>query len=125
MPELKANLHDASHAEATTQALSAKFATRPAPEWVEALAPLGAAVTIFNHTRQLIADPQVQARGSVVDCAGVPVPASPVRVMFPDGDQTATATAAPHQVGEDTSDVLASAGFSEPELAVLAAAGLI
>jgi crotonobetainyl-CoA:carnitine CoA-transferase CaiB-like acyl-CoA transferase len=87
---------------------------------VDKLAPGGnAAVTIMNHASQLLSDPQIRARGAVVESAGVPVPASPVRLTDHDGAKTGTATAAPHKVGEDTADILSGAGFSAEEIAAL------
>jgi alpha-methylacyl-CoA racemase len=125
VPELKPHLHKAEFVEENTNALSAIFLTRPAAEWVERLAPAGAAVTIMNHANQLLDDPQVRARGSVVEVADTPVPASPVRVQAHDGSQTGTATAAPHTVGQDTDEVLLSAGFSTSEIAAMTANGII
>jgi alpha-methylacyl-CoA racemase len=125
VPELKPNLHKVEPAEATTAALAAIFLTRPAAEWVERLGPAGAAVTVMNHAAQLLDDPHVRARGTVVEAAGTPVPGSPVRLTAPDGSRTGTATAAPHTVGEDTKDVLAAAGFSVSEIDSLAAEGVI
>jgi crotonobetainyl-CoA:carnitine CoA-transferase CaiB-like acyl-CoA transferase len=124
-PHLKANLHQSAEAATTTQALADIFRIKPAAEWVEQLAPTGAAVTIMNHASQLREDPQVRARGSVVECAGVPVPASPVRISRPDGSHSETVTAAPHTVGQDTEDVLASAGFSAAEIGELLSAGVV
>ena len=124
-PALKPNLHDPEAAEATTKAIAAIFRTQAAMRWVELLAPLGAAVTIMNHATQLLDDPHIRARRSVVDAAGTPVPANPVRITAPDGRRTGTATAAPHTIGEDTGTVLASAGFSAGEIAAMAAQGLI
>jgi alpha-methylacyl-CoA racemase len=125
LPELKPHLYQAQQAGATTKALAEVFLTRPAAEWVERLAPGGAAVTIMNHAAQLLSDPHIRARGSVVEAAGVPVPANPVRLTAPDGRQTSTATAGPHQVGQDTLDVLSAAGFSEEEIAALQKDGVI
>jgi crotonobetainyl-CoA:carnitine CoA-transferase CaiB-like acyl-CoA transferase len=125
VPELKPNLHKSESAEATTKILTAIFLTRRAAEWVDLLAPAGAAVTIMNHATQLLDDPQVRARGSVVDAAGIPVPASPLHLLAPDGRQTSTATAAPHMVGDDTNEVLSAAGFSASEIDVLTSQGLI
>lgn len=125
VPEIKPNLHKSEPAEATTGALAAIFLTRPAAEWVEQLAPMGAAVTVMNHAVQLLADPHIRERGTVVEVAGTPVPASPVRVLAPDGSRTTTTTTAPHLVGEDSEDVLAAGGFSASEIAELAAEGII
>lgn len=125
VPELKPNLHKPEPAEATTAALAAIFLTRPAAEWVERLAPAGAAVTIMNHAAQLLDDPHIRARGAVVEVGDTPIPASPIRLSAPDGSQTGTATTAPHTVGEDTNDVLSAAGFSASEIEGLAVAGVI
>ena len=125
VPELKPNLHKPEPAEATTKTLSSIFITRPAADWVAQLAPTGAAVTIMNHASQLLDDPHVRARGTVVQAAGTAVPANPVRLTSPDGSQTGTATAAPHTVGDDTEAVLTAAGFSAGEIAALNAQGII
>jgi crotonobetainyl-CoA:carnitine CoA-transferase CaiB-like acyl-CoA transferase len=125
VPELKATLHQPAETDRAASALTAIFQSRPADEWVARLAPTGAAVTILNHASQLLADPHVQARGSVVECAGVPVPANPVRIVGPDGSLSDTATAAAGAVGDDTQAVLGAAGFSPEELHELAASGTI
>ncbi|MCE7796594.1 CoA transferase [Sphingobium sufflavum] len=122
VPDLKPVLHKWGDAAALTRQLADIFATRPAADWVAALAPAGAAVTIVNHGSQLLDDPHVVARGSVVEVAGTPVPASPIRLS---GVAGRTATAAPPLVGQDSDAVLAAAGFSAEEIGGLAAAGLI
>jgi alpha-methylacyl-CoA racemase len=125
VPQFKPHLHQPEPAAATTEALAALFRTQTAAEWVERLAPAGAAVTVMNHAAQLLDDPQIRARGTVVESAGTPVPANPVRLSTPQGLRTGTATAAPHAVGADTADVLAAAGFSPGEIAALAAEAVI
>jgi alpha-methylacyl-CoA racemase len=125
VPDLKPNLHREDVAVATTGMLEVQFRTRSAAEWVALLASAGAAVTIVNHATQLLDDPHVVARASVVESAGIPVPASPVRLIAPDGTRSATATDAPHKVGEDNDHVLTTAGFSADELATLTAEGVI
>ncbi len=124
-PELKPNLHQAETAAATTAALAAIFLTRPAAHWVDHIATAGGAAAIVNHGAQIAADPQVIARGSVAEVAGVAVPASPLRINAPDGSHTETATEPPHQVGEDTDQFLLSAGFDAGEVAALRASGVI
>jgi alpha-methylacyl-CoA racemase len=124
VPELKEALHDREKAAATAETLSGIFRTRPAAEWGEMFASSGAAVTVVNHGDQLLSDPQVKARGTVVDAGGTPVPANPVRLSS-GGEVTTTANEAPHTVGQDTDDVLASAGFSAAEIAGLREAGLV
>lgn len=124
-PELKETLHKPAEADRVAARLGEIFRTRPAAEWVARLAPAGAAVTIVNHANQLLEDPHVKARGTVVDCAGVPVPASPIRIVEPHASRSETAVAPPGKVGEATEAVLTAAGFSAAELAELASAGVI
>lgn len=126
VPELKENLHKAEPAEATARILADIFLTRPAAEWVERLAPAGAAITIMNHGHQLLEDPHVMARGSVVHSAGIPVPANPVRLStITDSAHSETATAAPHKVGQDCEDILLSAGFAASEIEEMTRSGII
>ena len=124
LPALKDSLYKAEAAEAVTKMLAEVFLARPANEWVEILAPKGAAVTIVNRGAEALTDPHILARGSVVDCAGTPVPASPMRITTSAGPAWGTNTAAPHLVGQDTADVLAAAGFSADEIKDLAASGV-
>jgi len=125
VPELNDTLHNREKAAATTETLAGIFQTRPAAEWVERLGSSGAAVSLVNHGAQLLDDPQVKARGTIVESAGVPVPANPIRLSSADGSRTETATGAPHLVGQDTDDVLASAGFAKGEIESLRSAGLV
>jgi alpha-methylacyl-CoA racemase len=125
VPELKPNLHQRETAAATAAVLERIFLTRAAAAWVDQLAPLGAAVTVMNHAAQLLDDPHVRARGTVVESAGLPIPASPLRLRAPDGSRTVTDTTAPHTVGADTVDVLSTAGFSADELTRLAEQGVV
>lgn len=125
LPDLKPHLHKAEAAEATTQRLAEIFRTRPAMEWVELLAPLGAAVTIMNHAAQLLDDPHARARGTVAQVGDTPVPANPIHITAPDGTRTATDTASPHNVGDDTESVLSLAGFSAAEIEAYTSEGVI
>jgi crotonobetainyl-CoA:carnitine CoA-transferase CaiB-like acyl-CoA transferase len=125
LPDLKPALHQAADADHAAEVLSSAFHTRPAAEWVERLSALGAAVTLVNHASQLLDDPQVCARGSVVDCGDTPVPANPVRLVGPQGSRSETALAPPVLVGDDTEHVLVSAGFSASEIEDLLTEGLI
>jgi crotonobetainyl-CoA:carnitine CoA-transferase CaiB-like acyl-CoA transferase len=125
LDDLKPALRRADLAEASIARLTEAFATRPASEWVEMMAPKGAAVAIVNSASEVVADPHVIARGSVVDCAGVPIPASPIRIEGPDGERSGTAVSPPHKVGDDTVDVLRAAGYSQSEIESLSESGAI
>jgi alpha-methylacyl-CoA racemase len=125
VPELKDALHKAERAAVVTDTLAELFRTRTAKEWVERLAPSGAAVTIVNRGIDLLDDPHALARGSVMQCAGVSVPANPVRLSSIDGERNEPALSAPPTVGADTADVLAAAGFSTEEVSDLVRSGVI
>jgi crotonobetainyl-CoA:carnitine CoA-transferase CaiB-like acyl-CoA transferase len=124
LPGLKDQLHKPETAGTVTATLSAIFATRPAPAWVEQLAPTGAAIALVNQAGQVLDDPQVRARASVLECQGVPVPANPARIVS-GGQSSGTALGAPPLIGADTAEVLAQAGYSAEEIAAFGAAGLI
>jgi crotonobetainyl-CoA:carnitine CoA-transferase CaiB-like acyl-CoA transferase len=124
-PELKDNLHKPALAEATAEKIAAAFLARPAAEWVQRLAPAGAAVTLMNHGRELLDDPQVKARGTIVAAGGAPVPAGPVRYLRGDGKAAPGEVAPPPPVGEHTAEVLLAAGFSRAEVDGLVAAGVV
>jgi alpha-methylacyl-CoA racemase len=96
--------------------LAAIFATRPAAHWVDLLGPLGATVNPVNEGEQLLSDPHVQARQSVIIIDGEPVPANPLRLTNPDGDTTTTVTTSAPIVGADTTEVLADLGYSPAEI---------
>jgi alpha-methylacyl-CoA racemase len=118
LPELKGALRQVDQAASATEKLAATFLSGATQQWVESLAPRGVTITAVNHGRQLLEDPHVVARAAVVEVAGTPVPANPVRVSV-DGESTGTALGAPPQVGADTTDILQAAGFSGDELRAL------
>ena len=125
LPDLKGELHKAETAESSTLAIAERFATRSAKEWMQLLAPAGAAVTIVNRGDQVVEDEHVIARGSVATIAGVSVPANLVRIEAADGARTGTSGIAPAVVGHDTEEVLAWAGYSGAEISDLQGADLI
>ncbi|CUU57850.1 Crotonobetainyl-CoA:carnitine CoA-transferase CaiB [Parafrankia irregularis] len=98
------------------------FATRPAADWVA----VGSKATIgpVNDGVQLVDDPHVSARGTLVDIAGTLVPAAPFRLGAAGELQPAPPTGLP-TLGEDTDDILRAAGVSDEELAQLRATGTI
>ena len=124
-PDLEDKLHVAEAAEAVTERLSGIFAQRPASEWLELLAPLGAAVNAVNRGREVVDDPHNRARGSFVEVAGRVVPANPLRVGGPQGTSASTATSAPPAVGQHTAQVLADSGFTEEEIEGLRGEGVV
>ena len=123
--DLAGSLPPADRADEITAQLAAVFASRPAAEWVDLLGPLGAAVGAVNRGPDVVHDPQVRARGSIIEVAGVSVPANPIRLRDLDGPRSATASAPPPMVGGDTDVALAAAGYTEAEIGALRAEGAV
>jgi crotonobetainyl-CoA:carnitine CoA-transferase CaiB-like acyl-CoA transferase len=125
VPELRDEVYPAGErAEEVTAVLAARFATRPAREWVDELGPLNTAIGAVNRGSQIVTDPHNAARGSTIEIAGVPVPSSPVRLRDLDGPRSATALTPPAEPGADTDDVLAEVGYTPEEIAAFRDAGV-
>jgi alpha-methylacyl-CoA racemase len=126
LPELAADgILPRERSDEVTARLAAVFATRPAAEWVDKLGALGAAVGAVNRGSDVVHDPQVVARGSLVLVAGATVPGNPIRLRDLDGPRSATRTTPPPVVGGETLDVLRAAGYTGSEIDELQAAGVI
>jgi alpha-methylacyl-CoA racemase len=120
-----AGLPPPDRAEEVIARLAAVFATRPAAEWVDLLGPLNAAIGAVNQGSDVVRDPHVQARGSIVSVAGRSVPGNPIRMRDSEGPRSTTATSAPPEVGADTTTALAAAGYSDAEIEALRSEGTI
>ena len=109
--------------------LEALFASRPSGEWMELLADTSAAFGPVNTVGDLLDDPHVQARGSIVnldgDPAGTRVLRTPVRLLDAEGNEAAFAPTAPPASGAHTDDALAAAGFSVDEISSLRRDGAV
>ena len=99
----------------TIGSLAEVFLRRSAAEWVADLGPRGAAVGPVHFGSDLLADPQVRARRSLVDIEGVMVPANPIRPGS-DRDGSGLGPVGVAAVGEHTRLVLLAAGFSSTEV---------
>ena len=98
--------------------------TRPAAEWVAELGPIGSTVSAVHEGSTLLDDPQVRARGGVVEVDGKPIPANPIRINGPDGPRATTVTTPPPGAGSQTDEVLSEAGFSPKEIDELRSSGV-
>ena len=107
--------------------IAAAFATRPAAEWVAELGPAGVTISFVHEGSTLVDDPQVRARGAVVDgrrAAGT---------RKPDPHHRRRRSAAcddrrpppPPATGADTDAVLAEVGCSADDIAAMRASGLL
>jgi crotonobetainyl-CoA:carnitine CoA-transferase CaiB-like acyl-CoA transferase len=106
--------------------LEAAFLERTRDEWLEALGATGIPVSPVNSVEEALRDPQVEARGGVVEVdhptlGAVRQVASPLRV----GDEPAQLRRAPLR-GEHTAEVLRDlCGYSPERIASLAEAGVV
>jgi alpha-methylacyl-CoA racemase len=112
-------------ADAARTRIATAFAERPAAEWVADLGPQGVPISMVHEGSTLVDDPQVRARHAVVEVAGQPVPANPIRVMGSDGTRSTTVTTPPPETGADTDAVLADAGYSADDIAAMHASGVL
>jgi alpha-methylacyl-CoA racemase len=115
--------------DALAAELETLFASRPSAAWLELLVDAGAGVGPVNAVGDLLDDPHVQARGSVItldgDPAGTRVLRTPVRLRDADGYEPPFAPTAPPASGAHTDDALAAAGFTDDEIKVLRRDGAV
>ena len=112
--------------DAVRDRIAAAFATRPGAEWVADLGPAGVTISFVHEGSTLVDDPQVRARGAIIEVDGQPVPANPIRITTADGHARATTTTTPPPAtGADTDAVLAEAGCSDDDIAAMRASGLL
>ena len=107
----------------TTARIARVFSRRSAADWVADLGPRGAAVGPVNVGSDLLDDPQVRARRSLVDVDGVVVPANPIRTGS-DSNGSKGHIGVP-RVGEHTRMVLLAAGVSAAEVDRLVDEGVV
>ncbi len=102
--------------------LAALFVTKSAAEWDAQLADAGAAVGPVRSLEELLDDPHLAARGSIVeldDDHHTRVLRTPVRLRDADGEERPVHLGPPPALGEHTDTALADAGFTADEIAGL------
>ncbi len=125
-PRFARNRDRVANREALVTAIEAVLATTGADAWVPAIEAAGIPVGPVNSLDQAFADPQVAARGLVVELphpvAGtVATVAQPMRFS----KTPAAYRSAPPLVGEHSRALLAEAGYGADEIAALIAAGVV
>ena len=110
--------------EAVRARLAELFATKPSAHWI-GQPGLAGGVGPVNDVEDLVDDPQVTERGSLIALADtdVRVLANPIRFDGADGAEASHAAHPPPPLGVDTDDVLSAAGFDRDEIEALRAAG--
>jgi crotonobetainyl-CoA:carnitine CoA-transferase CaiB-like acyl-CoA transferase len=105
---------------ALAEELAAVFATKPAADWEAQLADAGAAVGPVRSIEELLVDPHLAARDSLVeldDDAHTRVLRTPVRLRDAQGAERPVHLGPPPALSEHTDTALAEAGFTADEIA--------
>lgn len=125
-PRFATNAKRVENRAAVTEALTPTMRSRTTAEWVEKLEALKIGCGPINTLSQVFADPQVRARGCVVEmphASGetVKVIANPVRLSATPADYRAP----PPTLGQHTAEVLGGLlGMGEAEIAALREKGV-
>ncbi len=125
-PRFATNAARVENRAALVPILAARFAARPAAEWIAALEAAGVPCGPINDRAQVFDDPHVRARGVRVEVphplAGkVPVVASPIHLS-----ETPVRHGTPPLLGEHTREVLGSVlGMAEDEIEKLRRDGVL
>lgn len=102
------------------------FLTKPAAEWINHPG-LSGGVGPVNDSADLLEDPQVTERGSLVNLDGTDtrVLANPIRFGSATGSVATNATSNPPEIGAHTDALLQAVGFNNNEVAVLRATAVV
>jgi crotonobetainyl-CoA:carnitine CoA-transferase CaiB-like acyl-CoA transferase len=106
--------------------LSEAFAAKPAAYWCEHPGYAGG-VGPVNTVTDLLTDPAMVERGSIVALAGsgTRVLANPIRFGGSNGEAASHGLTDPPELGADTDTALAEAGFTPDEISALRAAKIV
>jgi len=124
-PRYAQNRGRVAHRDALVAEIDAILQSRPAEQWVPEIEAAGIPVGPVNTLKEAFADPQVAARGLLVEVdhpvAGpIPTLAQPMKFSKTPPEYRS----APPLVGQHSREVLRAAGYTEAEIEALEAAGV-
>lgn len=117
-PRFADNAARVAHRDALVGELAALFGTRPAAHWLALFAAAGVPAAPVNGVRAALDHPVAHARGMRIECDGVPMLGSPLRLS----DSPTPARRPPPGLGEHGDEIVRARGFDP---AALRAAGAI
>jgi crotonobetainyl-CoA:carnitine CoA-transferase CaiB-like acyl-CoA transferase len=107
--------------DALQQRLEAILARGTTEEWMARLLAEGVPCGRMNTIAEALRDPQVEARGMIVDVEGRKFPRAPMTMS----KTPVEVRRGPPRIGQHTREVLAEAGMTEDEIGVLAGIGAV
>jgi crotonobetainyl-CoA:carnitine CoA-transferase CaiB-like acyl-CoA transferase len=121
-PRLADNAGRRAHRAEVLAELATALSAAPAQHWLQILASAGVPAARISSLSEVVADPQVVARGALRAVPGIDL--SLVTAPWRIGSQPAPAAAPPPRLGEHTESVLRELGYSGTGLDRLVADGV-
>jgi formyl-CoA transferase len=125
-PRFYTNAERVRHRAALLPLVTEAMQTRPAAEWLARLTAAGIPCGPIRNVSQALADPQVAARGTIVELEHPLL--GPLKSLATPIHMSATGLSYRHhppQLGEQTGQILAELGYETAEIERFRAAGVV